>query len=129
MLFFFNDTATTEIYTLSLHDALPILARLQQLMSAWQGSRPPFVTALIHENNFYHRGGTPWAFVYYEDRQKTRPKSPPYDLNAPDASRPRSSENKAQILAAYESLVKYASENLCVVTSEDIVKMAEAAGR
>src|SRR5256885_11089815 len=27
--FFFNDTATTEIYTLSLHDALPI----------WSGSR------------------------------------------------------------------------------------------
>src|SRR5260370_28377508 len=25
LLFFFNDTATTEIYTLSLHDALPIL--------------------------------------------------------------------------------------------------------
>src|SRR3712207_6026150 len=27
MVFFFNDTATTEIYTLSLHDALPIFAR------------------------------------------------------------------------------------------------------
>src|SRR3712207_7058249 len=26
-LFFFNDTATTEIYTLSLHDALPICCR------------------------------------------------------------------------------------------------------
>src|SRR2546422_2816079 len=26
--FFFNDTATTEIYTLSLHDALPICGRL-----------------------------------------------------------------------------------------------------
>src|SRR6266702_8988818 len=26
--FFFNDTATTEIYTLSLHDALPIYLRL-----------------------------------------------------------------------------------------------------
>src|SRR5947209_8958019 len=25
MFFFFNDSATTEIYTLSLHDALPIL--------------------------------------------------------------------------------------------------------
>ena len=25
--FFFNDTATTEIYTLSLHDALPIWSR------------------------------------------------------------------------------------------------------
>src|SRR3712207_9263777 len=30
-MFFFNDTATTEIYTLSLHDALPILDRL----AAW----------------------------------------------------------------------------------------------
>src|SRR3712207_8705870 len=27
-IFFFNDTATTEIYTLSLHDALPILNTL-----------------------------------------------------------------------------------------------------
>src|SRR5258708_18393084 len=27
--FFFNDTATTEIYTLSLHDALPILLDLE----------------------------------------------------------------------------------------------------
>src|SRR3989442_3110294 len=27
MFFFFNDTATTEIYSLSLHDALPILPK------------------------------------------------------------------------------------------------------
>src|SRR5687767_14012067 len=27
VLFFFNDTTTTEIYTLSLHDALPILMK------------------------------------------------------------------------------------------------------
>src|SRR2546430_12224893 len=27
--FFFNDTATTEIYTLSLHDALPILKAVE----------------------------------------------------------------------------------------------------
>src|SRR5258707_9920711 len=27
--FFFNDTATTEIYTLSLHDALPIFAPIK----------------------------------------------------------------------------------------------------
>src|SRR5437660_5088270 len=32
LFFFFNDTATTEIYTLSLHDALPIsLARPQAM--------------------------------------------------------------------------------------------------
>src|SRR5438105_13081918 len=29
--FFFNDTATTEIYTLSLHDALPILDPLGEM--------------------------------------------------------------------------------------------------
>src|SRR3712207_7281891 len=29
LFFFFNDTATTEIYTLSLHDALPIWGRHQ----------------------------------------------------------------------------------------------------
>src|SRR2546429_9690433 len=29
--FFFNDTATTEIYTLSLHDALPIFASYAEL--------------------------------------------------------------------------------------------------
>src|ERR1044071_10429290 len=30
VFFFFNDTATTEIYTLSLHDALPISPRLDR---------------------------------------------------------------------------------------------------
>src|SRR5690348_7569767 len=30
-LFFFNDTATTEIYTLSLHDALPIFSRTREM--------------------------------------------------------------------------------------------------
>src|SRR3712207_7893802 len=33
MLFFFNDTATTEIYTLSLHDALPISLMLHLYLS------------------------------------------------------------------------------------------------
>src|SRR2546430_10808826 len=38
-LFFFNDTATTEIYTLSLHDALPICpSRGPACCTAW--SRP-----------------------------------------------------------------------------------------
>src|SRR3712207_7879031 len=30
MFFFFNDTATTEIYTLSLHDALPIYPQIEK---------------------------------------------------------------------------------------------------
>src|SRR3712207_7770557 len=39
MFFFFNDTATTEIYTLSLHDALPISASVPP--SSSPPSRPP----------------------------------------------------------------------------------------
>src|SRR3712207_8294042 len=41
-IFFFNDTATTEIYTLSLHDALPICGA----MAASRGggrTEPPFL--------------------------------------------------------------------------------------
>src|SRR5208282_6892110 len=34
--FFFNDTATTEIYTLSLHDALPISPQ-RTPTSSWEG--------------------------------------------------------------------------------------------
>src|SRR2546423_14813996 len=42
IFFFFNDTATTEIYTLSLHDALPILAEHVDfigvhLLPYWEG--------------------------------------------------------------------------------------------
>src|SRR2546430_16948671 len=33
--FFFNDTATTEIYTLSLHDALPILPLRCRMFIPW----------------------------------------------------------------------------------------------
>src|SRR3712207_7946070 len=33
VFFFFNDTATTEIYTLSLHDALPIFAPLAAVLA------------------------------------------------------------------------------------------------
>src|SRR5258708_27409714 len=36
LFFFFNDTATTEIYTLSLHDALPICEEAQ--LGAVEGS-------------------------------------------------------------------------------------------
>src|SRR5256885_8742127 len=44
LFFFFNDTATTEIYTLSLHDALPICADRQavgQMAAEIRAVRPP----------------------------------------------------------------------------------------
>src|SRR5690349_23665879 len=43
LLFFFNDTATTEIYTLSLHDALPIYTRDKK----GTATRRPFITPLV----------------------------------------------------------------------------------
>src|SRR5256885_7317577 len=48
--FFFNDTATTEIYTLSLHDALPILMLLTQTFEA-----PPTTGWLITKATSPHR--------------------------------------------------------------------------
>src|SRR2546421_6503074 len=39
-IFFFNDTATTEIYTLSLHDALPICRALDSAPRARAAARP-----------------------------------------------------------------------------------------
>src|SRR3712207_9159752 len=47
VFFFFNDTATTEIYTLSLHDALPICTLPGQLKSGWSTSRPESRTATL----------------------------------------------------------------------------------
>src|SRR5437667_11128546 len=51
--FFFNDTATTEIYTLSLHDALPIFSLRQNAAKRKHGNiskttsfmRTPFLCA------------------------------------------------------------------------------------
>src|SRR5438067_3625143 len=58
--FFFNDTATTEIYTLSLHDALPISV-------AWRESSRPSRRALRER---------PWrllrTFRWRTDRKSTR---------------------------------------------------------
>src|SRR2546430_7361971 len=45
--FFFNDTATTEIYTLSLHDALPISvpsSSRSQVLKAWSQIRAAYAT-------------------------------------------------------------------------------------
>src|SRR5215510_15823764 len=56
--FFFNDTATTEIYTLSLHDALPIFVEDDDARLAL-GPRES-------------GDGTPVSLVIHEDRKSTR---------------------------------------------------------
>src|SRR5256885_16103412 len=51
--FFFNDTATTEIYTLSLHDALPISSSslIRERMTASGTSLPSSMNFLRSEEN------------------------------------------------------------------------------
>src|SRR3990170_6641693 len=58
--FFFNDTATTEIYPLSLHDALPIFAR-------------QFVERKTLSDDIVRRGQTGFTEQpFSEDRKSTR---------------------------------------------------------
>src|SRR3712207_7846844 len=70
IFFFFNDTATTEIYTLSLHDALPIFAQ------EWLSS-PRHQQNLLRNLQAPHlvRKGRPQgslALVLHQDRKSTR---------------------------------------------------------
>src|SRR3712207_8152874 len=55
--FFFNDTATTEIYTLSLHDALPISYPRGFLDGWYQGLKYWWFSQ--HE---FRRGDQPWYY-------------------------------------------------------------------
>src|SRR5260370_1455081 len=51
--FFFNDTATTEIYTLSLHDALPIYIELNG--AGWCGRADPYPGGVGHRRGERNR--------------------------------------------------------------------------
>src|SRR3712207_7699528 len=71
--FFFNDTATTEIYTLSLHDALPIFllrgrADVVQVVLAALGA----VTLRQQEAELVLLHPRPHAVHHGQDRKSTR---------------------------------------------------------
>src|SRR5215208_8365606 len=57
VFFFFNDTATTEIYTLSLHDALPISsAAAGRAGASWRRPRPCCPRSEEHTSELQSRG-------------------------------------------------------------------------
>src|ERR1043166_10182732 len=63
-MFFFNDTATTEIYTLSLHDALPIWREheLRQLVGAYErAARDQTCRSEEHTSELQSRFGISYA--------------------------------------------------------------------
>src|SRR2546430_13598486 len=68
--FFFNDTATTEIYTLSLHDALPISAALKKN----RDRKAPVTGKVIEVVAQYRPGltsGVPWILGHGRSEEHT----------------------------------------------------------
>lgn len=102
--------------------------RLQSEVETWNAERLPFILVTIDEYNFYREGSAPWTLIYYRDPSMTQANSPPFNLGAPDLSSPRSQENQAQVWAAYAAMVEWVATHAQVVTSTDIVAMAEAGG-
>src|SRR2546422_1839290 len=72
--FFFNDTATTEIYTLSLHDALPILFARRHVRPGSPGRRGASRRRLLRGGVGHHRADPPRAAAggACQDRKSTR---------------------------------------------------------
>src|SRR3712207_9071103 len=92
LLFFFNDTATTEIYTLSLHDALPIYRCLASL---------PTVRSAIHQN------------AKSSSSRATRPAArPSRAATAPDRKSTRLNSSHANISYAVFCLKKKKKKDL-----------------
>src|SRR3989449_5512265 len=82
IVFFFNDTATTEIYTLSLHDALPISCRA-------------------------HRSAM-WRMTERAASARSRCRSAAAAKNAGGRSPPRSRDRKSTRLNSSHGYISYA---------------------
>src|SRR5688572_32713036 len=96
--FFFNDTATTEIYTLSLHDALPIFRRRSCLR------RGQFVHGKVRSAR-----ATRLAFLQPGSDCASRLGSAVFGARpSAAASRPRSSDRKSTRLNSSHSQISYA---------------------
>src|SRR6266496_3732446 len=98
LVFFFNDTATTEIYTLSLHDALPISAAHRPLWTPrsthrWSRRRDRKSTRLnsSHVENSYA------VFCLKKKKRHNGKLTEKIDIN-----------NTTQLIKLYERLLPYA---------------------
>src|SRR5258708_28895226 len=71
--FFFNDTATTEIYTLSLHDALPIYSKGQTVKRPENCSATPQgATAQCRDGTYSFSRSRRGTCSHHGDRKSTR---------------------------------------------------------
>src|SRR5258707_9613013 len=101
--FFFNDTATTEIYTLSLHDALPISSRRRDRSGGW----PP---GIVHPRESPSPGGQ------RSEEHTSELQSRQYlvcRLLLEKKKRTKGTNNMSGILGFYEGTDAKNSENTC----------------
>src|SRR2546430_7482159 len=91
LIFFFNDTATTEIYTLSLHDALPILSgRLFRTMAlAGAASCPATLSGSRSEEHTSELQSQSNLVCRLLLEKKKEPRGPPPDAPTAPPPRPR----------------------------------------
>src|SRR3712207_7049045 len=73
MFFFFNDTATTEIYTLSLHDALPIF-RVHRFVDRAGRECAYYDTTLLFPLNAQNLGDQPTGVAVLDMSDPANPK-------------------------------------------------------
>src|SRR2546422_5674996 len=94
IIFFFNDTATTEIYTLSLHDALPISLGIPGRRSFGNRTRSPSISR-------------PWVRVYTHRPRRTLLRTCRiYDGSKPDRKSTRLNSSHGYISYAVFCLKK-----------------------
>src|SRR5690554_7019154 len=71
LFFFFNATATTEIYTLSLHDALPIFSALKAVRPLISHFTPLYFCVCVFNSSSATGLGSP-RLSWSQDRKSTR---------------------------------------------------------
>src|SRR5437762_13383600 len=70
--FFFNATSTPKLYTLSLHDALPIFVLALLLAAAAHAQVPKEADFVVKDFHFRSGEMLPEVRIHYADRKSTR---------------------------------------------------------
>lgn len=90
--------------------------------------RDIFINIKMHDNDFYARKTT-WAAAYYENRDKTKPLTPPFDLSlAGGDDILKSQKEEDEMWELYENTVKYVSEHQDDFTSISEFDLVEMVG-
>ena len=91
-------------------------------MAGMPQDRITYVTSLIHENNWY-MNGNPFNAIYYDDRAKRRPRTPPFDIEKFPRVPRRPEKDTAKIWQWWEELVTFVASNkhVRVVCASDLL--------